>query len=510
MRFQNSNLFRRTKLIIFTLLTIIVSFPAITTSSTAQEQPERYRYMVDMDVINKSIVKVQASKVDYNTGLAKVDNLEFDDPSLTKHFSPSEYVDTFYSTVVSTPKGIKAYSVMYQSIGGKRINTIYEFDFDNQTLRKVKDSLSDVTLYPDLGIYLVSDKNRNYYSLIDNKLLFSGGTILRQQEFTNMEYYIDPAPKSMNFAIYYPGTWFQKPDPNKQSYYLNYGGLKGATVKVKAFSSSISTVDTKGVETYKSFYGDLTLKLIVPPSKNRSYYAIKGGKKTLLVSGEYDHIRPYVSPNQKYLLIIAEKTKGFTVTSSRVYLYDMKTLKSIRSYDSEDQSSATKVYWITNDIYFIDYYNSINDRKPNYLHDASSGALQLVKNSSASDHYYFYYWDSFQDIKMGYFPDVPTSVSVNKVILNYTNYPTFKLNGKYYIPLDDFTSTYNINYIINDKDVKLLRNERETTIPRDSIYSLWGEQFIPLGDWNKELGLKVINVQMFVSHNEITINDEDK
>ncbi|WP_341281739.1 hypothetical protein [Paenibacillus sp. FSL H8-0537] len=69
-----------------------------------------------------------------------------------------------------------------------------------------------------------------------------------------------------------------------------------------------------------------------------------------------------------------------------------------------------------------------------------------------------------------------------------------------------------MNYSISKTDIVFTRNGRTARLPiKDSgVIQLTNNTFVPLGEWNIELGLKVQSLQKSLWNNELSLSDAER
>ncbi|MGR6541365.1 hypothetical protein [Paenibacillus tundrae] len=478
---------------------------AAATEGSKEKVRHRTTYIFDE---RQQQVTVRTTVISYDTGMKKVKEYDFTDSSL----QPSSY--RFTSTngfnqqdgvVVDTPQGLKAYTLAYLNTGA----VIYEYDYASIKLRKITEIKSTkwLKLWATQGLYSVRSDNGDtqYYSLVDNKRVLSNGSIITSQDVTDTKYSTNHSISSTPLGVYCPDAKFTS------CFTLLFGGLKGSPVKV---TKNDIVYDTKQPVSSKTFIaGDTKIKW-TSTYKEQTYRAvvegIRGGKTTSLFKGEVRDVKTFVSPNLKYLVLIADPSMGIKKTkASKVLVYDLKTLKQVRSYESLYRASVERIQWASDDLYVIDYYFSNPQAYPPSFYYIPEGKHFKIEYSQYRD--WVNYWDSFSYEGM-FFLTLPVAITSGEGVLRYNGQPTFYMNGLYYVPLEEFTNAFHIKYEIQGGDLLFERNSRTSklAVSQSKQQVVGGKVYLPLGQWNKDLGLKVSIASKHVMNTELQFSDEER
>lgn len=507
---------RRRRCIAFLLLCallIVLPEKGIASAAAAEgKEKVRHRATYIFDGTQNQVT-VRTTRISFDTGMKKVNEYDFTDKTLL----PSHY--RFWSTngfnmqdgvVADTPQGLKAYTVAVQSpVQGKgEVTIIYEFDYTTLSLRKVKEIQPGprVGLEAQLGLYsLYSEKTGiQYYSLVDNKRKLSGGRLITSEDVTDTDYSLSPAPASQNFGVYCPNSQLTG------CYNVTFGGGKGSAVKVTenrvAYDSKQST-STKSFMAggtrikWKNSYQNGTYQWTVEGSRS-------GGKTVSLYKGLVKEVKTFVSPGGKYLVIIADPSGGVNKTQNgKVYMYDLKTLKLVQQYDALYKAYVTGIRWASDELYVIEYYFSNPGAYPPSFYYVPEGKHFKIEYDQYRD--WVHYWDSFSYEGLFYLT-LPVAVTSGNGVLSYEGQPAFHMNGLYYVPLKEFADAFHIQYEVKGKELLFKRESRTSKLAasQNKQVVVDGKVFLPLGQWNKELGLKVALANRHVMNTTLQISDE--
>ncbi|MBU5349339.1 hypothetical protein [Paenibacillus lautus] len=459
-------------------------------------------------------VTVRTTRISFDTGMKKVNEYDFTDKALL----PSHY--RFASTngfnmqdgvVADTPQGLKAYTAAVQSsVQGKdAVTIIYEFDYATLSLRKVREIEpgTRVGLEVQLGLYsLYSEKGGiQYYSLVDNKRMLSGGRLITSSDVTDTDFSLSPAPATQTFGVYCPNNRFTG------CYNVKFGGEKGSAVKV---TENRVAYDSKQSTATKSFMaGGATIKWKNSYQNGTYQWAVEGtrsggGKTVFLYKGTAKEVETFVSPGGKYLIIIADPSGGVNKTQAgKVYVYDLKTLKLAQKYDALYKAYVTGIRWASDELYVIEYYFSNPGAYPPSFYYIPEGKHFKIEYGQYRD--WVHYWDSFSYDGLFYLT-LPVAVTTGKGVLRYEEQPAFHMNGLYYVPLKEFADAFHIQYEVKGKDLLFQRDSRTSklAVSQSKQVVVDGKVFLPLGQWNKDLGLKVAQANRHVMNTTLQISDE--
>lgn len=487
----------------------------ITSSSTVNSGTEKIRdrstYMFDEK--NKQVT-IRTNRISFVTGMQKINEYNFTDPSLLPSYYEFDSTNGFNhqdGVVVDTPKGIKAYTVAVQSTlkGKSGVNIIYEFDYSNLTLRKIKEIPTQKSVQLDaaqLGLYSVeSDKEGiQYFSLENNKQMLSGGKLITSKDVTDTRFSLSPAPASQTFGVYCPKYQYTS------CYNIEFGGAKGKAVKVtknnviedarQASSKSFMAGGTKIKWNQSSFQMNTPYQWNVTATRN--------GKTVSLFNGKAYELDTFVSPGGKYLVINADPSYHFKRTqASTIYVYDLKTMVQVQKYKSSYNTNVTGIQWLSDDLYIMEYYFSNPGAYPPSFYYIPEGKHFKIEYSQYQD--WANYLDSFTYDDL-FFLTLPVAVTSGEGVLHYEGQPTFYMNGLYYVPLKEFMNAFHVQVEEKDKTYLFKRLDRTSKLALSQSKRLIvkGKVFLPLGQWNKELGLKVAQVGMHSMSYEILISDE--
>ena len=105
---------------------------------------------------------------------------------------------------------------------------------------------------------------------------------------------------------------------------------------------------------------------------------------------------------------------------------------------------------------------------------------------------------------------LPVAVTSGKGVLHYEGQPAFHMNGLYYVPLKEFADAFHIQYEVKGKDLLFQRDSRTSklAVSQSKQVVVDGKVFLPLGQWNKDLGLKVAQANRHVMNTTLQISDE--
>lgn len=487
----------------------------ITESPTAKGGTERIREKSTYSFDEKSKqVTIRTNRISFDTGMQKMNEYNFTDPALL----PSHY--EFDSTngfneqdgiVVDTPKGIKAYTVAVQStIKGKSgVKIIYEFDYSNLVLRKVTEIPTEKRVNLDaaqLGLYSVKSEKASfqYYSLENNKQVLSGGRLITSKDVTNTSFSLSPAPSSQAFGVFCPKYQYTS------CYNVEFGGVKGKPVKVTE-NSVIYDAKQASAKSFmaggtKIKWNQSSFQINTPYQWNVS--GTRNGKTISFFKGKAQSLDTFVSPGGKHLVIIVDPSNPFKRTkASTVYVYDLKTMAQVQKYNSLYNAGVTGIQWLSDDLYIIDYYFSNPGAYPPSFYYIPEGKHFKIEYSQYQD--WENYLDSFTYDDL-FFLTLPVAITSGEGVLHYEGQPTFYMNGLYYVPLKEFMSAFHIQYEEKDKHYLFKRNDRASklAVSQSKRLVVNGKVFLPLGQWNKDLGLKVAQVGKRAFSYTIQISDE--
>jgi len=472
---------------------------------------DRVTYIFDQ---RQNQVTVRTTRISFDTGMKKVNEYNFTDQILLPSHYEFESTNPFNQQdgiVVDTPQGLKAYTVAVQSTtkGKNGVNIIYEFDYSNLSLRKVKEIQSGKRVNLDeahLGLYSVQLEKGSaiqYYSLVNNKQVLSGGRLITSEDVTKTSFSLSSAPSSQKFGVYCPKNQYSG------CYNVDFGGLKGKTVKVTENSVSY---DSKQAASKSFMAGGTKIKWSRSSFQNNTYQwninGARNGKTISLFKGSAKKLDTFVSPGGKYLVIIVDPSGGIKRTqASKVYVYDLKTLAQVQKYDSLYRASVTGIQWFSDELYIIDYYFSNPAAYPPSFYYIPEGKHFKIEYSQYQ--YWENYLDSFSYDNL-FFLTSPVAVTSGEGVLHYDGQPTFYMNGLYYIPLKEFVNAFHIQYEEKDKNYLFKRNSQTSKLAVSQSKQLVvnGKVFLPLGQWNKDLGLKVAQVDKHTMNVTLQISDE--
>ncbi|WP_339269544.1 hypothetical protein [Paenibacillus sp. FSL R5-0470] len=456
---------------------------------------------------NMDKITVRTVKTSFDTGERKANEYYFTDPAYLPKPANGDDFDSFINkaSLVNSPTGLKAYAILEQYGGAAKevVRTLYEYDYNSFSLRKVVESKSPIILHEYIGLYVIYtyfEKPNQYYSLADNKLISTGGEVIRPEDVENSNYTLSPQPKTQDYTVFCPKSDL------KGCYLMQYGGGKGAAVKVtlnhrKGDSSGMDgdrviTVDSTKITLQSKFIKYLSYKWNIKGTVN--------GKSKVLFDNTATDARTYISPNHKYLLLITDQGTLNGYSSSVVHIYNLKTLELVRKYDSQYKSNVTAVTWASDEIFIIEYYFSNPSKYPPSFYYIPAGISLQIPYMDYRDWKEHKSWDNFTYEKM-IFPALPVAIRSGNAMVNYQSQPAFLLKGQYYVPLKEFAAAFHIQYAIGAKEITFTRGSRSAavTLQGSGIVRAGFNDFLPLGSWNKALGLKVID-------GRITLSDEEQ
>jgi hypothetical protein len=104
------------------------------------------------------------------------------------------------------------------------------------------------------------------------------------------------------------------------------------------------------------------------------------------------------------------------------------------------------------------------------------------------------------------------AVKSGKGVLEYKGQPSFYMGGQNYVPLQEFTQAFHIQYQLDKDRITFTRGQRSSSInkPSSQLLTLYNQTFIPLGQWNKDMGLKVSETKGGIYNRELIMSDEEK
>lgn len=507
-----TNIRRCIAFLLLCALLIVIPEKGIAPAAAADgKEKVRHRATYIFDGIQNQVT-VRTTRISFDTGMKKVNEYDFTDKTLL----PSHY--RFWSTngfnmqdgiVADTPQGLKAYTVAVQSpVQGKgEVTIIYEFDYTTLSLRKVKEIQPGprVGLEAQLGLYsLYSEKTGiQYYSLVDNKRKLSGGRLITLEDVTDTDFSLSPAPATQTFGVYCPNTRLTN------CYNVTFGGGKGNAVKV---TENRVAYDSKQAVSTKSFMAGGSKIKRKSTYQNNTYQwtveGVRGGKTVSLYKGPAKEVKTFVSPGGKYLVVIADHSGGVNKTQAgKVYVYDLQTLKLVQQYDALYKAYVTGIRWASDELYVIEYYFSNPGAYPPSFFYIPEGKHFKIEYDQYRD--WVHYWDSFTYEGLFYLT-LPVAVTSGQGVLRYDGQPTFHMNGLYYVPLKEFADAFHIQYEVKGKDFLFQRNGRTSklSVSQSKQMVVAGNVFLPLGQWNKDLGLKVAQANKHVMNTTLQISDE--
>jgi hypothetical protein len=496
-------------LIVLILLTCVLPGPqyagAEATVGTTKDKIRHETHFLFAGNMDK--ITVRTIKTSFDTGERKANDYYFTDPTYLPKPANGEDFDTFINeaSLVNSPTGLKSYAILEQTGSATKgtVWTLYEYDYKSFSLRKVVESKSPIILHEYIGFYVIYtyfEKPNQYYSLADSKLISTGGELIRPQDVENSDYTLSPQPKTRDYTVFCPKSDL------KGCYLMQYGGGKGAAVKVtlnhrKGDSLAMDgdrviTVDSTKITLQSKFTSSFTFKWNIKGTIN--------GKSKILFDKTATDVRTYISPNHKYLLLITEQRAHNGYSSSVVHIYNLKTLELIRKYDSQYKSNVTAVTWASEEMFIIEYYfSNPGNYPPSFYHIPAGISLQIpyMDYKSWKEHKS---WDNFTYEKM-IFPALPLAIRSGNAMVNYQGQPAFLLKGQYYVPLKEFAAAFHIQYAIGAREITFTRGSRSAAVTLQGSEIVWTgfNDFLPLGSWNKALGLKVID-------GRITLSDEEQ
>lgn len=284
--------------------------------------------------------------------------------------------------VVMTSSGLKAYAT-YTVNGHKEGlgegTTYYEFDFEQGTLRKITDlsgfGAFSTNIIPAIGVYTVKDKDGKikYYSIATGKYLYSGGHLSRYNyagtytEKLKYGSYIMYVPNGartggVEYSIASDGS--RTPLRIASKYYLI---KKGDRVEFKAAGGLIQYDTVK----------DGPLGIGKDAIESISW--IKDGNTNLLLKGKGIRIRWFISPSERYMLIVEKKdTSALEKGYQNIHIYDFSKKKMVSKIKAHYTSYILSADWATEELLLLRYQTS-NPGKypPYYFHIPTSHSIPL-------------------------------------------------------------------------------------------------------------------------------------
>jgi len=505
--------------VMFILMSSVYGFSEASAASLAPSAQIGERVSSSADRVQHNIrfairgteVEVSTVKTSFDTGEMKRNNYHFTDPAvLPRIHTGLTTTSHHYDPIVSdTPAGLKGYMVYYATEKNEQYYVLYEYDYSSNKLRKVHESENRIYIEPQLGMfYTMYEKDAvkyQYYSMATGKKVYTHGKIFKEREITDTKYAVSPIPKNRNFGVYCTATL-------KDCHYLEYGGIKGQKAKV---SNLQMMHDMKTKLTSKSFQASSDVQLSVSQGNvhdrksDWTVIATKNGKKTTLIKERVGYVHSFVSPERKTLVLVTESGLDSKMESSKVHLYDLKTLKKIRSYDSPYKARTESIQWVTEDEYVIEQYFSNPGGYPPSLYVIPENKHLKLRYDTYRD--WKNHWNSFQFSTM-FFPMEPVAIKSGNGVLAYKGQPSFYMGGQNYVPLQEFTQAFHIQYQLSKDRITFTRGQRSSSInkPSSQWVTLYNQTFIPLGKWNKDLGLKVSETKGGIYSTELIMSDEEK
>lgn len=493
-------------------LTVATSSPGTnkqSTQSATNSLKERVRHSINFAIREHEVV-VETIRTSFDTGERKVNEYHFTENAVLPQIYTGSTITSGYSdTIVSdTPLGLKGYITYYATDKNQYYYVLYEYDYNSNSLRKVHEGENRIYLEPQLGIfymlYVKEEYKPIYYSMTTGKKVYTGGKILLEKDFTDTDYAISPLPQTRNVGVYCTDKY--------QCNYIEYGGAKGKTAKVKQLWMK---PDIKTGLSTKAFQASTDVNLNISQTNTRdrksdwTVVATKNGKKKTLLKDRIGYVHTSVSPERKTLILVTENGLDSKMESSTVHLYDLETLKLIRTYDSPYRARTEGVQWVTEDEYIIEQYFSAPGSFPPSLYIISENKHLKLQYDTYRE--WKGYWDSFQFSGI-FFPLQPVGIKSGEGVLNYKGQPSFYLEGQHYVPLEEFTKAFHIQYVLGKEQVTFSRGQRSSSVDRSSskLLTLYNQTFIPLGQWNKDLGLKVSETKAYWGNKELLISDDER
>jgi hypothetical protein len=179
----------------------------------------------------------------------------------------------------------------------------------------------------------------------------------------------------------------------------------------------------------------------------------------------------------------------------------------VQKYKSSYNTNVTGIQWLSDDLYIMEYYFSNPGAYPPSFYYIPEGKHFKIEYSQYQD--WANYLDSFTYDDL-FFLTLPVAVTSGEGVLHYEGQPTFYMNGLYYVPLKEFMNAFHVQLEEKDKTYLFKRLDRTSklAVSQSKRLIVKGKVFLPLGQWNKELGLKVAQVGMHSMSYEILISDE--
>ncbi|MEK4076717.1 hypothetical protein MHI01_22990 [Paenibacillus sp. FSL M7-0656] len=513
---------RVSKWLIVSLVSIFIlsmsQFTVSASTSITQTAQNAERSISSTDRVQHNIrfairgteVTVTTLRTSFDTGELKENEYHFTDPAILPRIHTGLTTTSHqYDPIVSdTPAGLKGYITYYATDDKQHYYVLYEYDYSSNTLRKVHEGENRIHLEPQIGIYYtIYEKNvpkSNYYSMVTGKKVYTRGKLLLERDFTDTKYVVSPIPQTRNFGVYCTDTL--------DCHYLEYGGIKGKKAKV---SDLWMKPDQKTGLSTKAFQVSADVHLNVSQGNTRdrksdwTVVVTKNGKKTTLIKERVGYVQSFISPERKTLVLVTENGLDSKMESSKVQVYDLKTLKRIRSYDSPYRARTESIQWITEDEYIIEQYFSNPGSYPPSLYVISENKHLKLNYGTYSD--WKKYWNSFQFSNV-FFPMEPVAIKSDQGVLEYKGQPTFYMEGQHYVPLEEFTKAFHIQYNLGKDRLTFTRGQRSSSVnqPSKQLLTLYNQTFIPLGQWSKDLGLKVSETKATGYNKQLSMSDEEK
>lgn len=535
MKKRKTNRIRR---LTFILLMVILVIPQTVLGAGSQavdvdanQSISKNRYTIDFYISNDQngfCIKAKPTIYEFSTGERKTESISFCDDSFMPFLNgkkATNYKEQAYSLtpqVVKTPNGVKAYVVYYTMSNNQFIYTIYEYSFESKKLRKVVD-ISDkeqigYMLYANAGLYKLKG---SYYSLMDNKLMFKDKNKDYPGLLTNYSYRGRSGTINFTFQeqLNYNDVIFSEYDPiSKQSifYKVLFGGKR---IKLNLDNSYANRADSKlydptsyelKIDSNSRIKQTMDLKKLNSNNftNTKTIKIIKGSQSKIIhqetINNSYVNLDSFLSPNKKYLVIHKNHPSTAKNVNDMFYIYDLNNLKLVNKFKSPYRVNIHGITWATDDLFSINFYVSNPGRYPDI-------SYSIKNNISFTLPFTSYYLKTFYDDF-----DYEGLISLNspfglnflngskKGYIKYTAQGTFKLNGKYYVPLNDFTKYCEISFTENNSEITLGKNEKSTAVKKSTLLKINDRYFIPLGEWNKQLGITVVR-ENYMSHLDLNM-----
>ncbi|WP_338553324.1 hypothetical protein [Paenibacillus sp. KS-LC4] len=506
---------------LLSLIIIFSSLPALGMAEAPATEKQRIRHMIDFDYwVFGDSVNLTTYKISYDTGLVKRADYRFTDDSLLPQVRNGYLHNGIASAVEDTPSGLKGYGLIDLINKSKqRVVVIYEFDYATLSLRKVREfSLNqnqDAHLYSRVGLYSIESKGSSaeFYSLSDNKPVFTGGVMLGSYQVGMTEYSMEPFPEGRNYIVYCS-------DANlKDCYQLKFGGDRGKNIKVTVNKAKYDAAEKIRTRTFTAGGVKVTLEenRRFNPSKWK-VTAIKDGQTSVFFEGYASNIKAFASPHEKNLLLTVETNKGKKLESSVVHMISLEKFQWLKKYKSPYNKEMTGVTWVSDDLYVGEHNIDIISDYPMYFTSFSSLSSIRAEYDPYLDEFMYAGWTTFSNDDL-FIVAVPVAIKAGRIVLESKEQNAFYLNEQYYVPLKEFSEAFHIDYSVGKENISFSRYERRASLSMkgNEVIRRGNNLYLPLGTWNEDLGLEVSETKdpsytLFFNklNMEVTLIDKEK